>query len=61
MTEKPKNKNAIRIRGANGAYRSAMSKRTGANSFLLRPGAYQGSFTSKRACRMTISWRNRYL
>lgn len=61
LIDYPDSLTRIRIRGANGAYRSAMSKRTGANSFLLRPGAYQGSFTAKRACRMTISWRNRYL
>ena len=51
----------IWIRNKNGSIRSAMSKRTGANDFLLKPGVYAGSFSARRACRMTVSWRNRYL
>ena len=53
----------LRIRNAGGTHRSVMNKRTtgSANDFRLDPGIYTGSFSAKRACQMTISWRNRYL
>jgi len=50
----------IRIRNGN-AYRSAMAMRSGANDFMITPGQRSCSFSAQRACRMTVSWRARYL
>ena len=46
----------IRIGG-----RSAMFARSGANDFTVMPGARGCSYSADRACRMTVSWRARYL
>lgn len=53
----------IRIRSAGGAYRSAMALRTtaSADDFRVTPGACGVSFSATRACRITASWRARYL
>lgn len=52
----------IRIRNAQGTHRNAMSKRAGANDFTASPGDVACSFSgTKRACKMTVSWRSRYL
>lgn len=53
----------IRIRSSAGVYRSAMAARTAssADDFVAGPGACACSFTAQRACRMTVSWRARYL
>lgn len=53
----------IRIRSAGGAYRSAMDKRSAASAddFTVLPGAAGVSYTSQRGCRLTVSWRCRYL
>jgi len=53
----------IRIRSAGGAYRSVMDKRSSssANDFRVMPGTCNCSFTAQRACRMTVSWRARFL
>lgn len=51
----------IRIRNNVLAYRSAMSKRTGANDFLVNPGGCTFSYNSQRACSMLVYWRNRFL
>ena len=53
----------IRIRGTNGKYRSAMAMRStsSANDFMVSPGNNSCSFTAQRACRLTVSWRARYL
>lgn len=50
----------IRIRNG-GSYRSVMAARSGADDFKVTPGAHTCSFSADRACRMTVSWRNRYL
>ena len=54
----------VRIRIKNGSnYRSVMDKRTeaSANDFMAEPGTRAISYSAQRACRMTVSWRNRYL
>ena len=53
----------IRIRSAGGAYRSAMSIRqpASADDFIMLPGSVSFSYSAQRACRMTVSWRSRYL
>lgn len=53
----------IRIRSSGGAYRSAMALRhpDSVDDFLVEPGARGCSFAAQRACRMTVSWRGRYL
>ena len=53
----------IRIRSAGGAYRSAMAARSmdSADDFMTAPGSRTAAYTADRACRMTVSWRNRYL
>ena len=51
----------IRIRSSSGNYRSALSKRSGANDFMPNPGTNTCSFTADRACLMTVSWRARFL
>ena len=54
----------LRARIKNGStYRSVMAKRTtgSANDFLLTPGTRACSFTASRACKMTVTWRARYL
>ena len=52
----------IRIRNAAGTHRNVMSKRAGANDFTAKPGDVACSFSgTKRACKMTVSWRSRYL
>jgi filamentous hemagglutinin family protein len=50
----------VRIRIRSG-YRSAMLYRAGANDFKVQPGARTCAFSAQRACRMTVSWRARYL
>lgn len=53
----------IRIRNTVGGYRSAMAARStsSANDFMVSPGNTACSFTAQRACRLTVSWRARYL
>ena len=53
----------IRIRSASGGYRSAMAARStsSANDFMVTPGNIACSYTAQRACRLTVSWRARYL
>lgn len=53
----------IRIQENGGAYRSAMALRhtDSANDYMVAPGARAVYFTAQRACRMTASWRARYL
>jgi len=53
----------IRIRSAGGTYTSAMALResSSADDFMVSPGACALSYSAQRACRMTVSWRNRYL
>jgi len=53
----------IRIRSAGGTYRSAMALRSvsSADDFRTKPGTYGASYSAQRACRMTVSWRARYL
>lgn len=53
----------IRIRSTSGGYRSAMAARStsSANDFMVSPGNTACSFTAQRACRLTVSWRARYL
>jgi hypothetical protein len=52
----------IRIRSGS-SYRSAMAMRTvtSANDFMIAPGSRDCSYSANRACRMTVSWRARYL
>ena len=50
----------IRIRNG-GSYRSVMAARSGADDFKVGPGTQSCSFSADRACRMTVSWRCRYL
>ena len=50
----------IRIRRP-GSYRSAMAYRSGADDFLVSPGSQNCTFSASRACRVTVSWRARYL
>jgi len=42
---------------------SAMAKRTAesADDFLMAPGTRSCSYSAQRACRMTVSWRSRFL
>ena len=53
----------IRIRSAGGAYRSVMALRSisSADDFRVKPGTHGCSYSAQRACRMTVSWRARYL
>ena len=53
----------IRIRSAGGSYRSVMALRgtNSADDFWILPGGNEFAFTIQRACRMTVSWRARYL
>lgn len=53
----------IRIRSTSGGYRSAMAARStsSANDFMVSPGNAACSYTAQRACRLTVSWRARYL
>lgn len=53
----------IRIRAANGAYRSAYDKRmpNSANDLYVMPGVQPVSFTAQRACSMTAVARGRFL
>lgn len=53
----------IRIRAADGTYRSAMAARTpeSADDFAVNPGDNAAGFEAQRACRMTVLWRCRYL
>ena len=51
----------IRIRNAGGTYRNVMSKRTGANDMVAKPGAVSCSYSADRACEMKVSWRSRYV
>lgn len=53
----------IRIRAADGTYRSAMAARTpeSADDFAVYPGDNAAGFEAQRACRMTVRWRCRYL
>jgi len=52
----------LRIRIRNGSsYRSVMASRSGADDFKVTPGTQSCSFSADRACRMAVSWRNRYL
>lgn len=53
----------IRIRTAAGSYRSAMAARTAdsADDFVISPGQSSFSYTAQRSCRMTVSWRARFL
>lgn len=53
----------IRIRSAGGSYRSAMAIRSAgsADDFRTKPGNRSASYSAQRACRMTVSWRARYL
>ena len=53
----------IRVRSATGVYRSVMALRStaSANDFLAQPGSRAISFSAQRACRMTVSWRARFL
>lgn len=54
----------LRTRIKNGStYRSVMAKRTtgSSNDFLLAPGTRTCSFTASRACKMTVTWRARFL
>ena len=56
------NDGLVRIRIRNGgSYRSAMANRAGANDFMIAPGNNGCSFSADRACRMTVSWRSRFL
>lgn len=52
----------IRIRNG-GSYRSVMAARSvsSANDLLISPGVRSASYSADRACRMTVSWRARYL
>lgn len=50
----------IRIRNG-GSYRSVMAARSGADDYKVTPGMQTCSFSADRACRMTVSWRCRYL
>ena len=52
----------IRIRNAQGAFRSAMAKRTGgsADEFFVKPGECAFSFSAQRACQLTVSVRGRF-
>ena len=52
----------IRIRNG-GSYRSAMAKRSmdSADDFMAAPGSRSAAYNADRACRMTVSWRARYL
>ena len=50
----------IRIRRG-GSYRSAMAARSGANDLLVAPGTISCTYSADRACRMTVSWRSRFL
>ena len=53
----------IRIRTAGGSYRSAMALRSAdsADDYVISPGQSSFSYTSQRSCRMTVSWRARFL
>ena len=53
----------IRIRDAGGTYRSAMGLRadSSGDDFILSPGNISASYSAQRACRLTVSWRCRYL
>lgn len=56
------NNGLVRIRIRNGgSYRSAMANRSGANDVMVSPGNNGCSFRADRACRMTVSWRSRFL
>jgi phage-related protein len=52
----------IRIRSGS-SYRSVMAKRTDASAddFVAEPGTKTISYSAQRACRMIVTWRNRYL
>ena len=58
----------IRIRSTGGVYRSAMAKRVNisagvpsANDFMQAPGTKTASYSAAKKCKMTVSWRARYL
>jgi len=53
----------IRIRAANGSYRSVMDKRTtdSADDFTAAPGSTSVSYEAQRGCRLTLYWRCRFL
>lgn len=53
----------IRIRNTSGGYRSAMWTRSmdSADDLMAAPGTWAASYIADRACRMTVSWRARYL
>lgn len=53
----------IWIRQSGGGWRWASAKRTAdsANDFMVTPGNKTCSYSADRACRMTVSWRSRYL
>lgn len=59
---KGKNVIRIRIRSAQGAYRSVMAKRSesSADEMMMDPGDCAFSFTAQRACVMTVTGRGRF-
>lgn len=59
---KGKNVIRIRIRNAQGSYRSVMAKRTGgsADEFEIQPGDCSFSFSAQRACQLSVSVRGRF-
>ena len=52
----------IRIRNAQGSYRSVMAKRTdgSADELMIRPGENAFSFSAQRACVLTVKHRGRF-
>ena len=55
-----KNVIRIRIRNAQGQYRSVLEKRSGPDEFTVKPGDTAFSFEAQRACRLTVNVRGRY-
>lgn len=57
-----KNVIRIRIRNAQGSYRSVLNKRTAgsADEFEIPPGDCAYSFSAQRACTLTVSMRGRF-
>lgn len=53
----------IRVRNAAGTYRNIMAERdpSSADDLMLAPGTHEANYSAQRACKMTVSWRNRYL
>lgn len=53
----------IRVRSSEGEYRNIMAERdpSSADDLMLKPGVHEAEFSAQRACKVTVTWRNRYL